>query len=78
MSAATPAPAARGAAERLDALEVKLAFLDDLLESLNHTVYRQQQQIEQLVQAVAALRQQLRASPEGERGDARDEIPPHY
>lgn len=73
---ATPTPPT--AAERLDAIEVKLGFLDDLLDTVNHTVFRQQQQIDQLAQAIAALRQQLRATAPAERGDARDEIPPHY
>jgi SlyX protein len=63
---------------RLDALEVKLGFVDDLLDALNQTVFRQQQQIDQLVRAVAALRQQTLAGGPAAAGDAREEIPPHY
>jgi len=78
MTATAPKSLADAAAERLDAIEVKLGFLDDLLDTVNRTVFRQQQQIDQLAQAVAALRQQLRSAAPPERGDARDEIPPHY
>jgi SlyX protein len=63
---------------RLDELEVKLAFVDDLLETLNRTVFRQQEQIDQLALALAALRQQVRSSGPAAAGDPRDEIPPHY
>ena len=34
--------------QRLEALEVKAAFTEDLLDQLNHTIYRQQLQITQL------------------------------
>jgi len=67
-----------GADARLDALEVKLAFVDDLVEALNRTVFRQQEQIDQLVQALAALRQQMRTSGPEQARDLREEIPPHY
>lgn len=64
--------------ERIEALEVKAAFTEDLLDQLNLAIYRQQQQIEQLTREVVQLRQQ---QPEG--GGAaprslRDELPPHY
>ena len=81
MSAAVPPATHAGSAAtdaRIDALEVKLAFVDDLVETLNRTVFRQQQQIEQLVQALAALRQQVRNSGAEPAPDLRDEIPPHY
>ena len=63
---------------RLEALEMKAAFAEDLLDQLNLTIYRQQQTIDQLLRAVQDLRQQ---QPEG--GGAavrslRDELPPHY
>lgn len=64
--------------ERLEALEVKAAFTEDLLDQLNLTIYRQQQQIEQLQSEVVQLRQQ---APEGGGAPVRslrDELPPHY
>lgn len=63
---------------RLEELEVRLALVDDQLEALNRTVFRQQQQIDQLTQALAALRQQVRGAAPAPSGDARDEVPPHY
>jgi SlyX protein len=64
--------------ERLTELEVKSAFADDLLDSLNATVYRQQQQIDRLLREVRELREQLAASAPAEGRSLRDEIPPHY
>ncbi len=69
--------------ERITRLEVKLSFAEDLLDALNHTVYRQQQQIEALQKHVHALTEQMRASAgggggSGEPRDLREEIPPHY
>ena len=65
--------------ERLEALEVKAAYAEDLLERLNLTVYQQHQRIEQLQGQLAQLRQQLRDSGEPSApGGMRDEIPPHY
>lgn len=65
--------------ERLEALEIKAAFAEDLLEQLNLTIYQQRQEMERLQVQLAQLRQQLRDSggPAAQR-DLRDEIPPHY
>ena len=64
---------------RIMDLEVKASYTDDLLEQLNMTIYRQQQQIDVLINEVRQLRQQV---PEGGGGAAvrnlRDELPPHY
>lgn len=62
---------------RLTELEVKLAFADDLLDTLNRTVYRQQEQIEQLERQVRELREMLLSLPQEQRS-LRDELPPHY
>ena len=67
--------------DRLTNLEVKLTFIEDLVDQLNEVLTRQQQQLELLVREVMRLRQEAAA---GERdGDAgmrnlRDELPPHY
>jgi SlyX protein len=63
---------------RLTELEVKLAFAEDLLETLNRTVYRQQEQIDRLQQELRTLRQQMQQSLPTEQRSLRDEIPPHY
>ena len=63
---------------RINELEVKLGFAEDLLEELNRTVYRQQQQIDRLQQAVRELREQMATAAPAEGSGPRDEIPPHY
>lgn len=66
-------------AERLTELEIKSSYADDLLEQLNMTIYRQQQQIDSLIQQVALLRQQSQnAGQDGAARNLRDELPPHY
>lgn len=69
----------RSASARIDELEIKASYAEDLLDQLNMTVYRQQQQIEALQQALVALRQQLpEAGSAGAALNLRDELPPHY
>lgn len=63
---------------RLMELEIKASYAEDLLEQLNQTIYRQQQQIDQLLREVTGLRQQL---PEGTTPvlrSLREDLPPHY
>jgi len=62
---------------RLTQLEVKAAFADDLVDQLNRTVFRQQQQIELLMRELMELRQQAPGGPAPFRS-LRDELPPHY
>ena len=64
--------------DRLTRIESKIALSEDLLEQINLTVYRQQQQIDRLQQQIARLHRQIAAAAPAERGDLRDEIPPHY
>lgn len=62
--------------QRLTRLEIKASYAEDLLDTLNQTVYRQQEQIGQLLEAVRLLRQQA-ADTTVQRG-LRDDLPPHY
>lgn len=64
--------------KRLTEIEIKLGFAEDLLEELNRTVFRQQQQMEQLQQEIRALRRQLEVSMPAEQRSLADEVPPHY
>jgi len=64
--------------ERLEKIETKLSLAEDLLEELNKTVYRQQQQIEQLQREIFTLREQLHAAVPNEPRNLSDETPPHY
>jgi SlyX protein len=63
---------------RFAEIETKLSFSEELLEALNRTVYRQQQQIDQLQQELLALREQVRSALPAEARSLRDETPPHY
>ena len=63
---------------RIDELEAKISLAEDLLDALNRTVYRQQQQIDQLQQEIRALRQQLQEVAPAEAAGPGGEIPPHY
>lgn len=64
--------------DRIAELEVKLSFAEDLLESLNATVFRQQREIDLLKRELRTLREQVATSLPGEPGGPRDELPPHY
>ena len=64
--------------QRLEALEIKASFTEDLLDQLNLTIYQQQQLIDRLTHEVIQLRQQApEAGPHRPR-NLRDELPPHY
>lgn len=63
---------------RIAELEVKLSFCDELLEEVNRTVYRQQQQIDLLQKEIANLREEVKASMPSEPHAPLDETPPHY
>lgn len=60
-------------------LEIKASYAEDLLDSLNQLVARQQEQIDLLLREVGRLRQggEPEAAPGAVR-DPRDELPPHY
>ncbi|WP_432261464.1 SlyX family protein [Cupriavidus sp. TMH.W2] len=65
--------------DRINELEIKLAFQEDLLDTLNSTVARQQQQIDLLQEQFRALYQQVRsATTTAAEADPQQEIPPHY
>ena len=65
--------------DRLTELEIKASLSEDLLEELNRTVYRQQQQLDLLQAQLRHLYGQLQANAEpAEPLNLRDEIPPHY
>lgn len=66
--------------ERLDDLEIKMAFQEELVEALNGVVVRQQQEIEILQQQVRYLYRQIRdLRPVDEAAPLpEDEVPPHY
>lgn len=63
---------------RLNEIEAKLAFAEDLVEALNQTVIRQQGQIDLMQQQLRLLHQQLQQVMPDESRSLHDEVPPHY
>ena len=51
--------------ERIMELEIKASYTEDLLEQLNMTIYRQQQQIDALIGEVRELKRQAPADGSG-------------
>ena len=64
--------------ERIMELEIKASYTEDLLDQLNLTVYRQQQQIDDLARELLRLRQQVPEGGGAAPRNLRDELPPHY
>lgn len=63
---------------RIAEIEARLNLTEDLVEQLNRTVFRQQQQLDLLQQELQVLYRQVQdVMPEDARGPA-DEVPPHY
>jgi SlyX protein len=63
---------------RLTELEIKASYAEDLLDQLNQTIFRQQQQIDRLLHEVAELRRQQPEGGQVVQRNLRDELPPHY
>ncbi|QWG19603.1 SlyX family protein [Bradyrhizobium sediminis] len=63
--------------DRIDALEIRLAFQDETIEALNNTITAQWQQIDALTRQLAALNERLREAEANAPG-ATNEPPPHY
>jgi SlyX protein len=64
--------------ERVDALEARIAYQDDTIETLNQTVTAQWQQIDALRRLVAELGDRLRDAESNSRIGPANEPPPHY
>lgn len=68
--------------DRVEDLQVKVAFLDDLVETLNQLVIRQSQQLSDLQLQMQLLYRRVEAAQQGEDGveafDPLQEVPPHY
>jgi len=63
---------------RLTEIEIKLTQMEDLVETLNLTVFRQQEQIAHLQQQHQLLSQQLQDMALSDPRAPNDETPPHY
>lgn len=65
--------------KRVDELESQLAFQDELIESLNATVARQDRELLELKHQLGRLSERLKEIGDASPGDTpQDETPPHY
>lgn len=65
--------------ERLENIEAKIAFQEDLVEELNKTVYQQQQRLERLETVCESLARHIQSLTEARNeGMPAHEKPPHY
>jgi SlyX protein len=63
--------------ERIDALEARLMFQDETIETLNKAITAQWQQIDALTHQLASLSERLQEAEANAPGAA-NEPPPHY
>ena len=78
MTAPTPDPTQDPNQDRMEQLEIKLSYAEDLLDTLNALVTKQQGQIDWLLNEVNQLRRQREDDAPGAFRSLRDELPPHY
>jgi SlyX protein len=66
--------------ERIIELEIKTAYQDDLLQTLNKIVSRQQLQIDRLEATCTLLNERIKSLSAESGGNAEnvEEVPPHY
>ena len=63
--------------ERIDALEIRLTFQDETIETLNQTITAQWQQIDALTRQLAELKDRVQEAESNATGPV-NEPPPHY
>ena len=63
--------------ERIEALEMRLTYQDESIETLNQTITAQWAQIDRLTRQVAELKERLQEAENNAPGPA-NERPPHY
>ena len=64
--------------DRITNLEIKLSFTEDLIDQLNQTIYKQQQQIEFLSRELKSIKEQTSSGDGAGNSSPKEEIPPHY
>lgn len=74
----SPAPIDPELDTRLIRLEEKFGFAEDLLDTLNALVARQQEQIAHLMREVVQLQRQRAEESSAHPPSLWDELPPHY
>ena len=68
---------ARALSERIDALEMRLTFQDETIETLNQTITAQWKQIDALTRKIADIGERLQEAEANAPGPV-NERPPHY
>jgi uncharacterized coiled-coil protein SlyX len=63
--------------ERIDALETRLTYQDEIIEQLNQTITAQWKQIDALARQIDKLNERLQEAEANAPGPA-NERPPHY
>jgi uncharacterized coiled-coil protein SlyX len=63
--------------ERIEALETRLTYQDDAIETLNQTITAQWKRIDALTRQVAELKERLQEAESNAPGSI-NERPPHY
>lgn len=64
--------------ERIADIEIKLSAQEDLLDTLNHTIYRQQKKIDELEAICVGLARRLVEVRQEAQQKPLNEPPPHY
>ena len=64
--------------KRVTDLEMKTAFLDDLVHSLSDTIYEQQKQIAELTDKLERLSGQVKGMRSDIKDPSEETPPPHY
>jgi SlyX protein len=65
--------------KRLENIETKISYQEDMIEELNKTVYQQQQKLDRLEATCATLARHIQSMTEpGNEGMPANERPPHY
>lgn len=64
---------------RLENIETKISYQEDLIEELNKVVYQQQQKLNQLEAVCKSLSRHIQSLAEaGNESKTTSEMPPHY
>ncbi len=64
--------------EKIEELQIKCSYLEDVVDKLDIVVIHQQTQIDLLIKEVKYLRQQDNSDNKQENSIAKIELPPHY
>jgi len=65
--------------ERVEQLEMKVAFQEDNIDTLNQEIFEQQRRTQQLIEQVALLAVKLKESQPNQLASEKEEMrPPHY